>query len=152
MGVEFYVVVEGASQGKFKGESAKADRKGQIEGFGFTYEVKVPTTAAGVAGKRVHSLSFTKLWGATSPQFLQALYGNESLTVAHFEFVEISAGGERVVQTVNLTGARVQRVLQTVATDVAIDQPLIEEIVLTFTKIEVANPSGHTQATDQLIL
>src|SRR5262249_1750627 len=77
----FYVSIQGAKQGKFKGEGAHA-HKNVIPAHSFSYEVISPRdVATGQAtGKRQHSpVTISKEWGAASPQLFQAAVTNEPL-------------------------------------------------------------------------
>jgi type VI secretion system secreted protein Hcp len=77
MATMFYATVTGAKQGAFKDESPSADFKGKIPGVDFSYGVESPREpATGLpTGKRQHHpVIFTKLWGASSPQFYDAAF------------------------------------------------------------------------------
>src|SRR5262249_42782078 len=95
----FYVSIQGAKQGKFKGEGAHA-HKNVIPAHSFSYEVISPRdVATGQAtGKRQHSpVTISKEWGAASPQLFQAAVTNEPLQSVLFEFPVTDARGVEVV-------------------------------------------------------
>src|SRR5260221_8493409 len=96
----FYVTIEGSRQGRFKGESTLANAKGKIEGLTFSSEVASPRDVATgqASGKRIHSpITFTKQWGAASPQLFQAAVTNEILKSVLFEFVGTDKAGKELV-------------------------------------------------------
>lgn len=159
MAYEFYVSIEGTKQGKFKGESIRENHKDKIAGIGFTYECLSPRDAntGQASGKRQHKpVSFLKEWGAASPQIFQALCTNEVLKKVLFEFVHTTPEGEEeVYHTVTLTNATVSSLHQFVnnqAEDgrgkVVFDTREMEQVALTFQKIEIESKVGKTVAMD----
>ena len=149
----FFVTIDGAKQGKFKGEGAGAKHADQIAGLAFHYEVNRPVAAgAGMAtGKRQHSpVTFLKHWGAASPQLLKALIDAEKLKSVVFDFEETTASGQtKVFYTVKLTDAAVVSIKQDVAHPGAPSAgETLEEIGLTFAKIEETSVTGGTSVTD----
>jgi type VI secretion system Hcp family effector len=155
---KFFVTIEGAKQGKFKGEGAGAGAKhaDQIAGLAFHYEVTRPVTAAATGaamatGKRQHSpVTFVKHWGAASPQLLKALIDNELLKSVVFDFEETTPNGQtKVFYTIKLTDAGVVSVKQDVPPPGSPSAgETIEEIGLTFAKIEETSVTGGTTVTD----
>lgn len=155
MAYEFYVQVEGQQQGYFKNESPREQHQGKLPGSSFHYNVRSPRDSAiGLTtGKRVHQpVSFVKAWGASTPQFFQALCTNEVLKSVVFEFVKTSPEGEEYVyHTVKLTNATVSEIDQYLADDPSHpshDNPELERISLGFQRIEIQNNDGQTSAGD----
>ena len=148
MAYEFYVTIEGAKQGKFKGDGRSKAHKDQITGLAFDYEViSSRDPASGQAtGKRQHKpVTITKRWGAATPQLFQALITNEVLTSVRIEFVKTSsAGKEYVYHKIKLTDATISDIHQHAAAETR----ELEEVSFTFRKIEIENVDGRTAATD----
>ena len=157
MAYEFYVTIEGTKQGRLAGESKRAVHKGKLPGIGFSYEVKSPRdTASGQAsGKRQHgAVTFTKEWGAASPQLFSALVSNEVIKSALFEFVRTNEiGVEHVFHTIKLTNASVTAIHQYIAAqeDIDLDNAELEDVALTFRGIEMTNVDAKTTASDTLV-
>ncbi|MDQ6887627.1 MAG: type VI secretion system tube protein Hcp [Gemmatimonadota bacterium] len=163
---EFYVTIEGTKQGKFKGESVRDREKDKIAGLAFQYEVTSPRDlASGMAsGKRQHKpIVFTKEWGAASPQLFQALTTNEVLKSVLFEFSRTNANGEEYVfQTIKLTNATVSAIKQYSAGATAEGAAAskrsadagrqLEDVSMTFQKIEMENRDGKTAAVDDWMI
>jgi len=156
MAYEFYVTIEGAKQGRFAGESPRSVWKGKLAGVGFSYEVTSPRDAAGgqATGRRQHgAVTFTKEWGAASPQLFTALVTNEVIKSALFEFVRTNeVGVEYVFHTIKLTNASITAIHQYVATqeDADLDNAELEDVALTFRGIEIASLDGRTSASDSV--
>src|SRR5262245_3728475 len=114
MAHEFYMTIEGAKQGKFKGEAGRGGskpRSGTIPGIRFVLDATSPRdSASGQAScKRTYKpILITKEWGASSPQLFQALVSNEQIKTAVFEFVKTNPNGEEYVyHRVKLTNASI---------------------------------------------
>lgn len=148
----FYVTVKGQKQGNFKSDFVRAPLvKGattepQIEGIRFSMQLNSPRDpASGLAtGKRQYSpITFTKVWGPSSPQFLQAAATNENLTTVTFEFYKaLPTGQVTVFQIITLTNATVSSVHRYIAVAAGNDPPdprELEDISFTFQKIDVAD-------------
>ncbi len=154
MAYEFYVTIDAARQGRLAGESARETHKGKIAGIGFSYEVAASREASSgrASSKREHGpVTFTKEWGAASPQLFGALVTNEAITSALFEFVRSNdVGVEHVFHTIKLTDATVTSIHQYVAAqdDAELDNPELEDVALTFRGIEIDNVDGGTSASD----
>ncbi len=163
MAYEFYVKIKGKKQGQLKGESLREKRKDAwMTGLSFGYEVLSPRDVATgqASGKRQHKpIQFTKEWGAASPQLLTALCTNEVLDEVIFEFMKTNANGEEYVyQTVKLTNATVSHVRQYTGSGgdsasssrhtAAYDTHELEEVSLTFRKIEIESKDGKTMGID----
>jgi type VI secretion system secreted protein Hcp len=103
------------------------------------------------SGKRQYSaITFTKLWGPSSPQMIQACTTNESLTVT-FEFVKASQGKEIVYQTIKLTGATISSVRRYIDVSVGSEPPdprELEDISFTFQKIDIIDANGAAATDD----
>ncbi len=159
---EFYVTIEGTKQGRFKGESIREAAKDKIAGLAFQSEVLSPRDlATGMTlGKRQHKpIVFTKEWGASSPQLFQALVTNEVLKSVKFEFMKTNANGEEYAfHTITLTNATISDIKSyTLGTGLdvssakrtpAADARQVEDVSLTFQKIEIENRDGKTTALD----
>ena len=154
MAYEFYVTIEGTKQGRLAGESTREVHKGKLAGLGFSYEVTSSRGAASgrASRKREHgAVTFTKEWGAASPQLFQALVTSEVIQSALFEFVRTNdVGVEHVFQTIKLTNASVTSIHQYVAAqeDTDLDHAELEDIALMFGDIEITNVDGKTMASD----
>ena len=155
-GSSFTVTVEGTKQGPFKAENPRAGKQGKIPAIAFSYNVKSPRDAASgmASGRRQHSpITFTKAIDASSPQFFQALTTNEILKSVVFEFYGTNPNGEeQVVYVVRLTNAVVAEIEQYAgrtgdATRSADSTPL-EDIAVTFQRIEMESTTGKTMAVD----
>jgi type VI secretion system secreted protein Hcp len=151
----FYITVEGTKQGKFKGESIKSGHTNDQEGIAFSYEVKAPTDRASgqASGKRQHgAVTITKEWGASSPQFFQALVTNELLKSVVLQFVTIDETGQEIIyHKITLTNARIIQI--NAFKDRAVQRefnetPELESISFSFEKIEIENVKGKTNAMD----
>ena len=103
--------VQGARQGEFKGNSAKPARSGWSDCLDFELEVDSPRDpATGLpSGKRQWKpISVVKKWSAASPQFLQALATNETLSSVVIEFDSVLPTGiEKTFCTIRLANAAV---------------------------------------------
>ena len=154
MAYEFYVTIEATKQGRLAGETAREAHKGKLAGIGFSYEVTSSRGAASgrASRKREHGpVTFTKEWGAASPQLFQALVTNEVLESVLFEFVRTNdVGVEHVFHTIRLTNASVTSMHQYVAAqeDAELDNPELEDVALSFRDIEITNVDGKTMASD----
>lgn len=148
MTLQFYATVTGSTQGPFKGESLSTKLANKIPGVAFSYGVLQPASAARC---EQHPIVFTKLWGASSPQFYEAAYTDEVLTSVLFEFfLPLSDGSESLDHTILLTNARVSASRQSVHAAQP-DGPLIDtrylhEIAFRFEKIEITSLTAHTEA------
>jgi len=112
MAYEAYISIKGNKQGQFKGEGIQDKRKDKwIEVLAFEYSVQAPRDIATgqASGKRQHKpVVITKEWGAASPQLLQALTTNETLSSVEFQFSKTNEEGEeQVYYTVKLSNARI---------------------------------------------
>jgi type VI secretion system secreted protein Hcp len=155
MAYEFYVKVKGQKQGDFKNETPREKHQGKIPGISFYYQVSSPRDSASgqASGKRTHHpVTFVKEWGASTPQFFQALATNEVLPSVLFEFVKTDKNGEEYVyHTIKLVNATVSNIKQYLTPGTASashDVHELEEISFTFQRIEIENKDGKTMAVD----
>lgn len=139
---DFYVTIEGAKQGKFKGESSLDAHKSQIAGLDFNYAVEFSS------GKRQHGpVTFMKALGEASPQIFQALTTHEVLKRVDIDFVQSDdKGTETVYYTIRLTNATVTGIRQHVLQSPV--KCMAEDVSITFQKIDVESKTGKTMASD----
>jgi type VI secretion system secreted protein Hcp len=151
-----YVSIEGTKQGKFKGEQSFSKLgTGKITVLRLNYSVDMPHDLATgkPSGKRQHGVvRFTKEVGAASPQLFQALVQNEALKTVLFEFVRTTASGEEQVYfTIKLTGGNVAHVATSFDATIRgtrVDGHQLQEVDLTFDKIEVEETTAKTTSSD----
>jgi type VI secretion system secreted protein Hcp len=156
MAVQIYASFKGVKQGNFKGESTQKGREGMIPGVAFSYGVLVPRdTASGLpTGKRQQQpVVFTKQWGVSSPQFYTTAYTNEILSQVTFNFyITGPTGIQQLDHTVKLTNATIISVKQSLqlpqSSGPVIDSRELQEISLTFQKIDITSIPGKTEAMD----
>ncbi len=143
---EFTVLIEGSRQGRFKGEGTTDTTRDRIVGFEYLHELGQPTDKDGMpSGKARHlPITFTKEWGAASPQIFQAAANGETLKTVMFEFYQPNAsGGLERFYTVKLTNAMVSHVRQRIVAGRD-----LEDVSMTFQKIEVEHTGSKTRAED----
>jgi type VI secretion system secreted protein Hcp len=152
----FYISIEGAKQGTFKGEAVAKKGPAKIPGIRYFCETSSPRDAATgqASGKRVHKpILFTKEWDASSPLLFQALVTNEVLTTVLFEFIRTNEDGEDTVHfRVKLTDANIASIkayldLTDTSGDVY-DARELEDVEVAFRKIELENVAAKTIAMD----
>jgi type VI secretion system Hcp family effector len=158
MSFQYYVTVIGSTQKQFKAESTKEGRKDKwMECISFEMGSAVPYDANAwqTKGYRQHKpLKITKEWGATSAQFLQAHWTNETLPTVIIEVVGRTPDGtkEYVMERITLTDAvvvTVDRYSATHAKDqVETDVHHLEDIGFRFRQIMMENPGAGTSTTD----
>ena len=154
MAFEAYATVTGKKQGQFKGESTDPKQSDLIPILAFQNHVSFSTDpATGAAtGKSQHTpIVITKQWGAASPQFYEALLTNESLSTVSFTFDSpTSKGVEMTFFTIVLTNALVCGIRQYVGSSPGLtDQAnALEDISLTYQKIEITDTIAKTSAVD----
>jgi type VI secretion system secreted protein Hcp len=163
MAYEFYISIEGAKQGAFKGGSSDGTAaggakraKGRIGGVKFSFETTSPRDIATgqASGKRTYKpIVITKEWDAASPQIFNALVTNEVLKKVLFEFVKTDAAGkEEIYHTITLTNANVSNLHSYLdLTDTSgdrYDAHELEDVSFVFQKIEIENKEGKTTAAD----
>jgi type VI secretion system secreted protein Hcp len=152
---QFYVTIQGAKQGKLKGDALSKSQVGKMIGLKFEYEVTSPRDLATgqASGKRMHKpFTITKEWGAASPQLLRACATNEVLNMVLLEFFHTTATGEeRLHHTIKLTNASISNLKQYVADPVMAaeyDAAELEEISFTYQRITFEDKVGKTTAVD----
>jgi type VI secretion system secreted protein Hcp len=158
MSFEFYMVIEGTTQGKFKGTSPRDAFKDKTPCLAFNYGVISPRDShtGQASGKRQHQpLSIVKEWDAATPQIFQALTRNEVLKSVSFEFVRTNPNGEEYVyHTIKLLNATVSQIEQYVhdvskgTTSAKNDVLELEKVSFTFQEIQLDNVDGKTAASD----
>ncbi|HEX7337379.1 MAG TPA: type VI secretion system tube protein Hcp [Gemmatimonadales bacterium] len=134
-GTGFSMAIEGTRQGMFPGGPAG------IAGLRFSYALKSPRDVASgqASGKRQHGpVVFTKLVGAGSPQLFQALATNEIL-----KSVVLNLPGYLITLT-NATISEVKQYTEVVDGRAAV----LEDVSLTFQRIEVQDPGTRSVAVD----
>lgn len=146
---QFTVEIEGAKQGRFKGEGPREGNKDKIIGLRYEYEIKMPGDAATgqSSGKRQHQpLVITKEWGAASPQLFQAAATGETLKSVLLSFFKPAPGTDsELFYTVQLTDARITGLRHYTE-----DSRFFEEVSVAFLKMEVTHPASKTRAEDDL--
>ena len=141
----FLVSVEGQKTGKFQGE-AGLDSKVPATAFSFSVRSPHDPGSGQASGKRQYSaITFTKPWGASSPQLFSAASNNELLKSVLFEFSQVDAKGvPQVYETITLTGASISGITRRASASTG----EVEDISMLFTKIEIDDLPGKTTATD----
>jgi type VI secretion system secreted protein Hcp len=152
-----YVTIQGTKTGTFKGMSLTKGNEGKIECIGFKYSASTPHNQATgmVAGKRLHEpFVIMKNIDSSSPQLLQAAATNETLRTVIIEFYKKSPNGLQGAPSykITLTNASISMITQfggISAPDRLIpNSNPIEEVSMTFQKIEFENAEAKTTATD----
>lgn len=147
----FYVQVDATKQGILKGEAKSAKRLEWLPGVAFGYKLSSPIDATSglPTGRMQHGLvSFTKEWGAASPQLFQAIATNEVLKSVLFEFTRVSPEGiAEVYYKVKLTNARVTGFRQFRETRTG---PELDSVSLSYQTIEVESIPGKTVAISEV--
>jgi type VI secretion system secreted protein Hcp len=162
-----YVSVKGTKQGQFKGDALRQNLPDKMVARKFFYEVTSPRDAATgmVSARRQHKpVVITKEWGAASPQFFQALVGSEPLTEVLIDFVgtDPKSGQEILTHRFRLTNAAVTSIVHimeepgsagaagTAKHATGIGQPHLEQISLSFQRIDLEDLIGKTVAFDDI--
>lgn len=154
MAYEFYITIEGTSQGKFKGESDREKHKDKLAGFQFRSAVVSPRESASgqATGKRRHEpVVVHKKIGKATPMISKALCTNEVLKSVLFEFMHTNEKGEEeVVFTIKLTNATVSSQVMIVPDpdEGTQEHAFYEEVQFTFQKIEWEHTVAKTVALD----
>ena len=156
MAVQIYATFKGVKQGDLRGDSTEKGREGMILGVGFSYGVISPrdSTSGLPTGKRQEQpIVFTKEWSVSSPQFYTAAYTNETLSQVTFNFyVTGPTGIQQLDHTIKLTNAIIISVKQSLQIPQSggpiIDSRELQEISLTFQKVDITSIPGKTEAMD----
>jgi type VI secretion system secreted protein Hcp len=146
-----YVSVQATKQGKFKGDDPGLLQKSEFIDYSFSLTAAMDPVTGAVTGKNKYSaVTIIKKNGCSTPQFLQALFNNETLSYVLFEFVKTQTDGtKKVYYTVKLTNAYISRMAQLTNKD---DLDLksgsypLDEISIMFKKIEVTYTDGGVVA------
>jgi len=150
----FLVAIKGSKQGNFRGAVVQSAVP-SIVGIKFSSQLTSPRDpATGLpSGKRQSSpITFTKEWDASSPQIMQALVTNETLSTVTFQFTGVDRQGrETVYQTITLTNATISAVRRYI--DVAngsepADPRALEDVSFTYQKILIQDTAGQTTFVD----
>jgi type VI secretion system secreted protein Hcp len=155
MAFQGFITVVGERQGQFKGESTDANKPGPIPIFNFENGVSLPFDQATGSPTGTHvrdPVVLIKKIGAASPQFYRSLVTNETLTTVSVTFNQPNAAGTLApFFTIVLTNASVVRIRQsvTVAPGLTDSANPLEEISLTYRKIELSDIDAATSATDE---
>jgi type VI secretion system secreted protein Hcp len=155
MAQSIYVTVKAATQGAFKG-TASTHQGGRIAVVAFEYGLAIPIDSGSgqPLGRRQHRpVVFTKQVDAASPQFLQSAVTNEVLKSVLFEFLKIAPDGKEVVDhTITLTNGIISSFQDSVQIGQeggpVVDSRELEQISLTYQKLEMANIPGKTSVAD----
>jgi type VI secretion system secreted protein Hcp len=159
MAITIHVTIKAATQGTLKRQGARPEN-GRIPVVFFELGV-VETIDPGSglpSGRRQHKpVVFRKEVGAASPQLFQAAVTTETLKSVVFEFMRLSPEGKEVVDhSVTLTNAVICSFKDSVQIGQqggpVVDSRELEEIALSFQKIEMVNLSGGTQAGDDWMI
>ena len=147
--VDIYISVEGAKQGKFKGETSMVkgftDRSRVLK---FSYGVVSPRDVftGQASGKRQHkAIVITREPGAATPQFFAALVSNEMLKSIVIQFFRRNAAGAtELQQTITLTNASISDFRQYVGDD----GRWLEDVAFVFQQIQIENIPSKIVAAD----
>ena len=147
--IDIYISVEGAKQGKFKGQTTMVNGStARSRVLKFSYGVGSPRDVftGQVSGKRQHkALVITKESGAATPQFFAALVSNEILKSIVIQFFRRNATGvNELQQTITLTNASISDFRQYVGDD----GRWLEDITFVFQHIQIENVPSKTVAAD----
>jgi len=150
MAMTAYLTLTGAKQGPIKGGVTVKGHEGAIAVAAVAYGIVSPRDpASGLpTGKRIHEpVTITKAIDPSTPQLLEALVTNETLTTAKIDFLQPaagSAGALALALTITLTNAAISAVRSDWS-----DTPNSEQVQFVYQKIEVTwVPTGKT-AVDQ---
>jgi type VI secretion system Hcp family effector len=124
---------------------ANGSNTGWIPVLAFNYEVTAPTQPS---GKRQHMpVSFVKEWDTASPQLFQACCNNETLDSVRFEFVDADAQKSHTITLTNATISSIRFDIKGPAPSAAGTTQDLEQVALTFQKIEFATDSKAASDT-----
>jgi type VI secretion system secreted protein Hcp len=141
-----YMSVEGAKQGKFKGDVPGKSKPNVIRCYYYGYAVNTTRDASSgmASGKRQHGpIVIHKVINNSSPQFMQALISNEVLKTVIIELRTAT----KPYYTITLQNASISSIQHSVP---EIDQTpdALEEIELVFQKITFKSADGSTVNDD----
>lgn len=143
-----YMKLKGQKSGEIKGSITQKGREGAIGVIAVSHEVVSPRDpASGLpTGKRMHKpLVITKELDKSTPVLYSVLATNENLTSVEFSFVEPRQNGqEAVTYRIKLTNANIASIKLVEGKD----GKLVQEVTLTYQKIEWTWVDGGITATD----
>jgi type VI secretion system secreted protein Hcp len=155
MALLIYAKIKGQKQGIFKGRGSRG-AGGWIPVVSFEYEViSQRDPGSGLAtGRRQHKpVTFRKEIDASSPQIFASTVENEVLTEVQFEFMRAAPDGKETLEyKVTLTNAGVASYKESV--NIAeqggpvVDTRPLDEVSLTFQRIDLESIPGKTDASD----
>jgi type VI secretion system secreted protein Hcp len=155
MALAIHVTIKAVTQGTLKGQSSKkGDGKIPVVYFRCGVTDAFDSGSGQPTGRRQHEpVVFRKEVDAASPQLFQAAVTNEVLKSVVFEFMKPSQAGKEVVDhSITLTNALISSFHDSVQIGQVggpvVDSRELEEISLTYQRIEMVNVSGGTQASD----
>lgn len=114
MAYESYVKIAGTTQTTINGESPRDKWKDWIPVLNFQHNIEGPidVSTGGSTGSAKHgSITFTKQWGAATPQLLNAVHLREMLATLEFVFrYTPPEGGEQDFYKITLTNAYITNI------------------------------------------
>jgi type VI secretion system secreted protein Hcp len=156
MAYQFYVSMRGQKTGQIKGSVTQKGYEGTIAGLSMSHSIESPLDVrTGLpSGRRMHKpLVFIKAWDKSTPLLFNMFVTNENITQCLFSFVRPSTGAEPSTRymTIQLTNARIASIGRSTASPDQLnefDAYDLEEISLTYQKIEITWIDGGITATD----
>lgn len=160
MALNAFLTITGQKQGPIEGSVTQKGRENSILVHGFEVQITSPRDAASglASGKRQHQpIRIVKEIDKASPRLWQAMVTNENLTSCVVKFfasvgsAEIGIAGEVQHYTVTLTNANIvsmRDVLNENEIPANANLPLMEELLLTYQKIQWTWNDGGITATD----
>ena len=143
-----YLKLKGQKQGEIKGSVTQKGREGRIAVIAVSHEIVSPRDAASglPTGKRQHKpFVFTKELDRSTPLLNGVLVTNENLPEATFTVYQRDIKGVDVLSyTVKLTNANIA----SIALKVDAEGKLVQEVALTYQKIEWTWVDGGITAMD----
>jgi type VI secretion system Hcp family effector len=107
-----------------------------------------PATGQATGKTQFGQLTITKAFGASDPQFLQALAAHEVLKTVEIDFVTSSGSPWQKVVLTNALAVDMQR--QTLELDDAKKTSMLADtIAMTYQKLELTDASGTSTVVDQ---
>ena len=148
--------LKGQKSGAIQGESTlrSPDRAGSIECLYYEQGASSPRDAASglPTGKRTYrQIIFRKRIDRSSPILWDVMATNENLPEARFLFFRPAANGQEQFYTVKLTNANIASIrdyVPSVVDPATATQPPMEEVTLTFQRIEWTFTNGGITAQD----
>lgn len=148
-----FIKVTGSKQGLFKSESLTKSKEAYTEIIGYNFEEISPReTSTGMpTGKRqLKPLTIIKDWGASSPQYYQALSTNELIREIRIDFFTTDPEGRSILsRSIVLNDASVEDI-KDASSEVNGDLVDSEAISFVFRKITISDKSGTVYTDDVL--